>query len=271
MTKKYEFTGKTITHYDHTLHRIRALRDIPRLGVNAGDIGGWVEDHKNLSHDGDCWVYGEAKVYSKAEVSGNAEVYGEAKVCGNAEVYGEAEVFCEAIVCGNAAVYGEAKVFGDAKVSGNAEVYGKAEVSGNADIYGNAMVYGKAYIYEDVVVCGEAIVCDNADIYGDATIYGNAVASRKASIYGEAKVCGHAQVYDKTSITPINIIGLRWPITITDNKMSIGCETHSHAMWEISSDREIAEMSGRDALRFWHEHKDMLLALCERHAAKANK
>ena len=163
MTKKYEFTGKTFTHYDHTLHRIRALRDIPRLGVNAGDIGGWVEDHRNLSHDGDCWVYGEANVYSNARVSGNAEVYGEAKVCGNADVY------------------------------------------------------------------------------------------------------------DKTSITPINIIGLRWPITITENQMSIGCETHSHEMWKIFSDREIAEMSGRDALRFWHEHRDMLLALCERHAAKANK
>jgi len=46
---KYELTNETIIHHDHTLHRIRALRDIPRYDVKAGDLGGYIESEANLS------------------------------------------------------------------------------------------------------------------------------------------------------------------------------------------------------------------------------
>ena len=39
-----------------TCYRIRALRDIPRHNVKAGDVGGWIESEYNLSQDGDAWV-----------------------------------------------------------------------------------------------------------------------------------------------------------------------------------------------------------------------
>ena len=106
MNKKYELTKETKTLADGTvLHRIRALRDIPRHGVEAGELGGWAEKESNLSQkDGDAWVSGDAKVSGNAWVSGNAKVSDNATVCGNAKVYGNAKV------CGNA------------KVSGNAEV-----------------------------------------------------------------------------------------------------------------------------------------------------
>ncbi len=87
--KKYEFTGETKTvalaGRTATLHRIRAI--VCFKGVNSGDTGGWVECEKNLSHEGDAWVYGNAKVYDNAKVCGDARVYG------NARVYGDAEVF----------------------------------------------------------------------------------------------------------------------------------------------------------------------------------
>ena len=84
MDKKYEFTGETLNWYGRILHRIRALKDFG--GVKAGDIGGWIEKEENLSHEGTCWVYDEAKVYNEAVVCGEAEVCGEAKVCGKAVV-----------------------------------------------------------------------------------------------------------------------------------------------------------------------------------------
>ena len=102
MEKKYKLTEETLEIDGHVLNRIIALRDFGK--VKKGDIGGWIEGQENLSHDDDCWVYGNAKVY------GDAEVYGNAKVCGEAKVYGEAEVY------GNAIVLGDAKVCGDAKV-----------------------------------------------------------------------------------------------------------------------------------------------------------
>ena len=68
MSKKYELTNETKTLAGGTvLHRIRALRDIPRFGVKAGELGGFVEGENNLSQDGDAWVFDNAEVYGNAD------------------------------------------------------------------------------------------------------------------------------------------------------------------------------------------------------------
>ncbi len=112
MIKKYELTDETIQHDGRTLYRIRALVRILSAGVSAGDLGGYVEMEKNLSHAGDCWVGGNARVY------GAARVYGDAWVHANAELHGHADVYGHAEVCGDAEVYGMVSVCGDAIVSG---------------------------------------------------------------------------------------------------------------------------------------------------------
>lgn len=125
MYKKYEFTGEEKVVDNHTLHRIRALRNFGM--VKAGDLGGWIESEDNLSHDGYAWVYGEALVDGNAFVEGNARVGGNARVSGNAHVTGEA------LVSDAAWVYGGSQVEGYAYVGGDARVGGSARVSGNAD------------------------------------------------------------------------------------------------------------------------------------------
>ena len=82
--RKYEFTAETRQHLDHTLHRIRAL--VSFGDIVAGDVGGWIEYEKNLSHSGDAWVSGDAQVFGDARVYGNARVFGNAQVFGNARV-----------------------------------------------------------------------------------------------------------------------------------------------------------------------------------------
>ncbi len=57
------------------------------------------------------------------------------------------------------------------------------------------------------------------------------------------------------------VLGLRWPVTIFDNHMRIGCQLHSLADWATFTKRDIVEMDGTDALLFWRRHKAMLLAL----------
>lgn len=82
--KKYEFTGETRALSSTTiLHRIRAVIDIPSAGVNAGDIGGWIESDSNLSNSGDAWVSGNARVFGDARVSGDARVVGNAHINSN--------------------------------------------------------------------------------------------------------------------------------------------------------------------------------------------
>ena len=75
--KKYEFTGEVkrikLIGTEVVLRRIRAVTAFG--GVEAGDIGGWIEKEENLSHDGSAWVYGDAEVHGNAKVYGDAEVY----------------------------------------------------------------------------------------------------------------------------------------------------------------------------------------------------
>ena len=98
--KKFELTSEFVTNIFGTkLFRIKALVEFG--GVEAGELGGYIEKEENLDHDGDAWVYGDAEVFDNARVYGNAEVCGDARVCGNAWVYGNAEVCGNARVCGD--------------------------------------------------------------------------------------------------------------------------------------------------------------------------
>ena len=78
---KYKLTDDTVTLKNgKVLHRIEALRDF--VEVKAGDLGGYIQSEDNLSHEGDCWVDDDARVYGNAWVYGDAAVYGNAWVCG---------------------------------------------------------------------------------------------------------------------------------------------------------------------------------------------
>ena len=108
--KKFELTSESIVNiFGKKLFRNRALIEFGN--VKEGELGGFVEKEGNLSHEGDAWVYENAKVCGNAWVCENAKVYGNAKVCEDAQV------------CGTAWVYGNAKVCGNAQVDENAKAY----------------------------------------------------------------------------------------------------------------------------------------------------
>lgn len=117
--KKYELTKNTkIVLFGKKLFQIRALKDFGN--VKAGQLGGYIEKEENLSHDGNAWVFGNARVFDNAEVCGNAQVYGNVEISDNAWVYG------------NAWIFGNAKIFDNAWVSGNVSIYDSACICGNA-------------------------------------------------------------------------------------------------------------------------------------------
>jgi hypothetical protein len=62
---------------------------------------------------------------------------------------------------------------------------------------------------------------------------------------------------------PIQLFGLHWRVTILDEHMQIGCDLHKLSDWAQYDDKRIAEMDGREALRFWRAHKDALLGLAK--------
>lgn len=117
MNKKYKLLkNQSIKVGEATLYRIQALRDFG--DVKKGDVGGYIQSHRNLYHDGKAWVFDDAKVFGNASVSGDASINHGAKAYGNAKIYGNAIVFGDADVSGRIWISGNAKIFGNAKVNG---------------------------------------------------------------------------------------------------------------------------------------------------------
>lgn len=140
--KKYElvedmFLELNYSWYNETLHRIRALRDIPGTSVKAGDIGGWVLSEENLSQEGKCWIYGNAMVLCNAIVSDDARVENNARIDEDAHVYGEA------VVSDHARIYGQALIHDNAHIFDWAKVGDQFEVCGNAIVFGYAVLESK--------------------------------------------------------------------------------------------------------------------------------
>lgn len=174
--KKYILTDETQEVKGHILHRIQAVRSF--RDVEEGDLGGWIEKEKNLSHEGNCWVGEEACIFEDARVEDNAQVRGNSIVNDHAQVYGEATVRNKATVVGYAKVYDQALVTGSTSISDYANIYG------NARIFKYAHIGGEASIFE------YASVSDMCKVYENAKIHGYAAIAGKASIFGSADVSG---------------------------------------------------------------------------------
>lgn len=180
-SKKYEILhDQTMQHEGRTLYRIRRLSD--------GLIGGWIEKEDNLSQDGKCFVYHDAKVFGDACVFDDAEVLDNAVVCENASIFGKAAVF------NFAGVVDRAKISGCARIFERATIYGNAEVFDDAHVYGNAMVSAASAVYNNAIVCGCAEVYGHAKVFGFASVFGYAKVYENAQVGGYAKVHGIARV-----------------------------------------------------------------------------
>ena len=66
--KKFELTAESkINWFGRTLYRIKACIDFTTISgdeVKAGELGGYVENESNLSHDGKAWVCGNAEIWA---------------------------------------------------------------------------------------------------------------------------------------------------------------------------------------------------------------
>ena len=225
--------GHGISNPSRETYRIRALRDFS--DVKAGDLGGYVESEKNLSHDGDCWVYDDAAVCCDAVVKDNAKVKGtsivkaSAIVSDNAVVYGDARIKDYARVCDNAKVgtlpdneisrhqRNTVIIEGYGTVSGSAEVVGEVVISENARVSDNAKMVGTfitnipdsdplGFHYYTAAVSGNAVIDGNAQVANayvssQAHIYENAVVTGSQKAGGHAEISGNAQIFGNAKVT----------------------------------------------------------------------
>ncbi len=214
-TKKYELVpDQTTTINGHTLHRIRALKDIKiyygifvdqYYTVKSGETGGFVESEENLSQKDSAWIWSEAKVFEQARV------FGDAQISGNAQIYGRALVFNKAKVGDDARVYETAYVYDEATISGRAQVRHAAVVSGNvsidddAQITGRSRVHGRARISDHGEV-ENALVDDFAEVSEYGHVVGNAKVMGRVQVSGIATVGGNSLIFGDVKIRGNSIV-----------------------------------------------------------------
>ena len=210
--KKYELTSETKVINGVEVHRIKALKSFGN--IKEGDLGGWIESEKNLSQDGNAWIFENATVFGNATVDENATVRGKATVSNNATV------------CGKATIRGKATVGGNAFISGNATVRGKAIVCDNATVEGYATVSNNATVYGNAWVEGHVTIGDNAKVYENAAVFENVRVGDDGKVSGNAWICGDATVRGKEDYIVFKnwwSSGRYFTWTRSNNKWAVGC------------------------------------------------
>ena len=109
--RKYEILPEPIVAPNgEVCHRIKALEDIPVIGVKKGDLGGCVSNATSLSHSGSSWIFEGGFVVGNAIVEGDAIVGDGALVGDTACISGTAAICKGVVVDSNAQVGGDVVV-----------------------------------------------------------------------------------------------------------------------------------------------------------------
>ena len=156
-TLKYKLTDETIEFDGKTLHRIEALKDFGH--IHKGDKGGFVEGEKNLSQDGDCWIYDDAKVYDMGFVLGNSKVYGDSVINKAVKIEGNSVII-------NSTIRWRTKVT-NSKINKSfisckwiaSSALENVTITGVANVNDSTIISPTEVEYEDVEIYGNAIIC----------------------------------------------------------------------------------------------------------------
>jgi hypothetical protein len=62
--KKFKLTKTFKIENGVKLFQVQSLKDFSN--IKKGELGGWVEKEKNLSQEGNCWIYDNARIYDNA-------------------------------------------------------------------------------------------------------------------------------------------------------------------------------------------------------------
>lgn len=163
---KYYLTNDIIDVDGHKLQRIQAARDIPEIGVQEGDLGGFIESERNLSHKGTCWVFAGC-VYEQAQITGGATVRGE-----------KVRIHDSAILSDGFTAYDSAHLHGHFRGSGCAKACGRADAGdyaiqkGSSYLAGSAIMRGHAILGGNARADGSTVMTQRAEFCGNFETFG---------------------------------------------------------------------------------------------------
>lgn len=120
--RKYEILPEPIAAPNgEVCHRIKALKDIPVVGVEKGDLGGCVSNATSLSHSGSSWIFEGGFVVGNAIVEDDA-IVGDGALVGDTACISGIAVICKGVVIDSNARVGGAVVVRHGNISNGATV-----------------------------------------------------------------------------------------------------------------------------------------------------
>lgn len=153
---KYQVIENTKEVYDGkhlvTLYQIKAMKDIPKHGVKMGDIGGWIQDTSNLSHEGNAWIDKDSMVYGESVVKDDA-IIKDSLITGKTEVSHNSSII-------SSQIKGEKSIIKDNAQLFMVKVFHQLKAEGNCFL-------------QRVKVEGEAIIKSEDCSIADSTLRGN--------------------------------------------------------------------------------------------------
>jgi carbonic anhydrase/acetyltransferase-like protein (isoleucine patch superfamily) len=217
--------GRTLPSYirqeDGTIISVKELVLKDKHGniadtIAPNTVGGWIASEKNLSPNGNCWVYPGARIEDDAQVSGHARIQA-GKVEGTAQISGHAVIH----LSGSGRISDAARIDGDVQITANSVIEDNARITGEnmvirgTTIKDNVRLTGKARNINGVMVAPEIIASEisgNARLdIEDALISGSTIKDlatisgrptiEDSTVSGQGKVAECAQVRIGSEIT----------------------------------------------------------------------
>ncbi len=189
--KKYELTSETRMLNDGTIvYRIRSLKNFKTIidrDVKIGDLGGFLESEKNMSHDGLCWVFDEAVGCGNSCRSGNSVGYGNSVQKDNSRQIGNSRQ------SGKSWQFGNSVQSGDSWQSGNSRQFGNSRQSGNSWQFGDSMQFGNSRQFDNSMQFGSSMQSGDSRQSGNSRQIENSWQSGNSRQTGDSRQSGYSR------------------------------------------------------------------------------
>lgn len=192
INRKYKLIGEPIVVDGKELYRIQAVKNFGDVVIDQ--IGGFVESEENLSHQGTCWIYDDAKAMDSSQIIEDAKVYGTSIVCDDATIMGNATVGFPGYIL---TPYNNPENIKHFNSISNWQPFGTplldyyedtnlwaANQTHDSDING---IYRERMgrfrnISTDIIISDKAIIRDTAKVWVDTRISGSAIVMENAIV-----------------------------------------------------------------------------------------
>ena len=235
--KKYKLTNISMRYEGRTLYRIRALKDF--LNVEKGDLGGWVSSEDNLSQEGDCWIYDEAKCMDNARMYDNSKMHDNSKIFGNCRMYDDSEMYDSSEMHDHSEMYDSSemhdysRMFDDSKMYGNSKMYDHSMMYDHSKMNDHSEMNDYSIMYNNSEMHGYSKMRDNSRMYNNSKIYDCSIMHGNSTMYEDSEMHDEEVLYGKLASKVDEFVEISIPkgriITgvLKDKKIlyNIGCQS----------------------------------------------